>query len=463
MQQQKAIRKTFSTTIKKADLDKKYETIQPPITKEDKLKLAKSILDIPTNFEDEIDVIIQTDEIFFKWQPSIIEDRAEVLHKNALLLARKGNLDEAIEKWTEATLINSLDPDYFFNLGIAYFEKKKYQDAIENLSRVIAICPLYLKAHLILGTAFLKIRKFEFAKKHLKRFVKFDNSNSLAYLNLGAVNSVLKEYEEGIAMFERAIALSPKEPRAYLGSAKLYSTIGNIEKANAYFRKVIDLDNKGNLANYAKRSIVASEAKNNETKEAKTDEIKGNPEEYYSEGYHYYVSGDYAKSASMYKKYLSIKPKDDYVWYALGEVQLRGGRPELALTSFKNAITLYPEKGLYFKELAIIFDKLNKPSKVITAILKAKELGKTDSITYCLWGKALYQLGNFEEAISKLENSLKSNRNNFLAKYYLAETLIKNDEIQEAIDYLHELKEVKIDTPLKKKAEILYEKLIQGE
>jgi len=458
--QQKSLQKTISTTIKKAAIDGKFNTSNPPTTSVEKLEFAKSVLEIPGNFNDEIDIIFQNDKIVFKWHPSKIDSRAEALHKNALLVARKGNLDEAIKRWTQASLVNSLDPDYFFNLGVAYFEKKDYQNAVENLSRVLAICPFYFKAHLILGTSFLKLRKFEFAKKHLTKSIKYSKYNALTLINLGAVNSILKEYDEGIVMFEKAVRAAPKEPRGYLGLAKIYSTIGNVEKANYYFKKVIELDTKGNLANYAKRSIVAQK-KNDIT--AETIVAKGNPEEYYSEGYRYYISGDYANSALMYKKYLSIKPKDDYVWYALGEVQIREGKPELALESFKKAISLYPKKALYYKELAIVFDKLNNSKKVIAATSKAKEFGKTDSITYCLWGKALFQLGNFDEAILMLEHSLKSNRNNFLAKYILAQTLIKTNSNQEAIDYLYELKEVKINSPLKDKAKILFKKLTQGE
>ena len=457
--QQKAIRKTITTTIKKADIDGKFDIVDPPNTLEGKLELAKSILEIPRNYDDEIDIVFKNDEIIFKWHPSKIDVKAEMLHKNALSMARKGNLEEAIERWTQASSINSSDPDYFFNLGVAYFERKNYQDAIDNLTRVLAICPFYIKAHLILGTAFLKIRKFEFAKNHFNRSIRYNKSNPLAFLNLGAVNSILKQYDEGIVMFDKAIALAPKEPRAYLGLAKIYSTVGNIEKANYYFKKVIELDTKGNLANYAKRFIVSPGKKKIDVRETDTEVATGNPEEYYSEGYRYYISGDYTNSALMYKKYLSIKPKDDYVWYALGEVQLRSGNPKLALESFKKAVILYPKKGLYFKELAIVFDKLNKPEKVIAATSKAKELGKADSITYCLWGKALYRLGNFDEAILMLEHSLKSNRNNFLAKYYLAETLIKTNAIEDAIDYLYELKEVKINTPIKAKALVLYKKL----
>jgi tetratricopeptide (TPR) repeat protein len=283
-----------------------------------------------------------------------------------------------------------------------------------------------------------------------------------AYLNLGAVNSILKLYEEGIEMFEKAIEISPNEPRAYLGLAKIYSTIGDNEKANLFFKKVIELDQKGNLANYAKRLIVSDKKSNLPKEDSEEHEtLNQNPEEYYSEGYRYYISGDYVNAEKMYKNYLKIKSDDDYVWYALGEAQLRSNKPEDAASSFKKAIKLYPKKGLYFKELAIAFDVLKKPDKVIAATSKAKELGKIDSVIYCLWGKALFDLGKYSEAIMMLEQAIETNKNNFKAKIYIAKTHVELKNFQEASDILYELKEIKINTPLKEKALQMYNKLNQ--
>ncbi|MBD3290257.1 tetratricopeptide repeat protein [candidate division KSB1 bacterium] len=454
-------RKTVTTEISIEEFDDQLTNLDESATPQnDRLQIAKKVLEIPDNFTDKIEIIPNGEYVVFKWHPERYDERAEKLHKNALSLARSGNLDDAIKRWTQASLINSTDPDYYFNLGLAYFEKKQYTEAIENLNRVLAICPFYTKTHLILGTAFLKIRKFEFAKKHLQKSIKYSKPITSAYLNLGAVNSILKLYDEGQKMFEKAIELSPNEPRAYLGIAKIYSTIGNDEKANAFFKKVIELDKKGNLANYAKRSIISENTSNISAKgEANREALNQNPEEYYSEGYRLYISGDYTNAEKMYQNYLKIKPDDDYVWYALGEAQLRSNKAEDAVNSFKKAIKLYPKKGLYFKELAVVFDALNKPDKVIAATSKAKDLGNADSVTYALWGKALYNLGKHSEAIIMLEQSLEINKNNFLAKFYIAKANIDLKNFQEASDYLYEIKEIKINTPLKEKALLMYNKL----
>ena len=459
LMEEKTFRKTVSIALDLNDIDGDIEQLYLPLNSEEKIAFSKKILGLPDNFQDTIDFKIKDEKIHFYWCFPTTNSQAENLHKSAIIHARKGDLKKAIENWMKAAQLNPQDPDYFFNLGVAFFETKKYIEAIDALTRTLAICPIYYKAHLILGTAYLKIRKFENAKKHIEKSLVINKNSLLAYLNLGTVNSILKDYKSGIDMFEKAIELSPKEASAYMGLAKIYSTIDNIEKANFYFKKVIQYDKKGSLANYAKRLIISQRRAKVEEEDIDISEAT-NPEELYSEGYRNYIVGNFQKSVQMYKKYLTTKSDDDYVWCALGEAQLRAGKPELAAESFKKAAKLSTSKGLYFKELGIAFDKMGKFDKVVAAMTKANELGKLDSITYCIWGKALYELGNNGDAIDKLEESLKTNKNNLFAKYYLALALYKQNELDDAIGYLDEVLSVKIDTPLKAQSEKLKQQII---
>ncbi len=451
------IQKTVCITLDLNDINGEIEQLFIAETENDKKAAVKKLLSLPENFNDKFDYKIIDNKIQFIHYLSSTNPQAENLHKNAIELARKGELTKAIAFWNKAIELNPHDPHYFFNLGVAYFELKKYLEAIDALTRTLAICPIFYKANLILGTAYLKIRKFENAKKHIERSLLENKNNVLAYLNLGAIFSIMKDYKNGIAMFEKAISLSPQDPGAYMGLGKIYLILKDTSKANYYFRKVIEYDKKGNLANYAKRMINAQVS---ETNIGKTLELAtgSNPEEYYAEGYRNYIIGNFEKAISFYKSYLAIKSDDDYVWYALGEAQLRAGNPEMAVESFKRAAKLAPSKGLYFKALGIAFEKIKNYEKAIASLKKAKELGKSDSITYSIWGKALFELGRYSEAKEQFDSSIKANKNNLMAKYYLGLTHLQNQEVDDAIYYFEEISKSKIETPLKEKAKMQLEK-----
>src|SRR5574341_692103 len=342
-----------------------------------------------------IDVFINGEAAELRWLLPRVSPQAEALHKEALGLAKQRDFKSAITKWTQAVAINPHDPDYYFNLGIAFFESKNYKEAVENLLKTISLCPIYHRAHLILGTVLLKIRQFAEAEQHLRESVFFNPRNALAHLNLGAVYSILKKYPEGIANFKRAIDLAPKEVRAYFGMAKIYSLIGETENANYYYRKVIELDQKGILANHAKRGIVAIK----DTGSSGTEDL----ETLYYKGYSAFLFSDYEIATQMYQQYVQRKPEDDYVWSALGAALLRTGQAQAAVQAFERALKINPAKALYWQQLALAYDALNRPQDVVRVLEKAKELGKNDSVMLGIWGKNLIKLNQIGEAVAPLE------------------------------------------------------------
>jgi len=401
-----------------------------------------------------VDIIVNGEAAELRWILPRVLPQAETLHKEALAHARQRDFKPAIMKWTRAVALNPHDPDYYFNLGIAFFESKNYKEAVENLQQTISICPIYFRAHLILGTVLLKIRKFAEAERHLKESVFFNPQNALAHLNLGAVYSILKKYQEGIFSFQRAIELSPKEIRAYFGMAKIYSILGDTENANQYYRKVIELDSKGILSNHAKRGVVAVRESSPSPGSSAVD-----LETLYSRGYNAFLFSDYQLAVELYQQYVQRKPEDDYVWSALGAALLRAGQAQPAANAFERAIKISSAKALYYKQLALAYDALNRPQDVIAMLEKAKSLGKNDSVMLGLWGKNLIKLNQITEALTPLEQALKLSKSNLMAQYYLAIVLVRLNRLENAMAHLDNVLSARVNTPLKDEAQKLMAKL----
>ncbi|MBN1350729.1 tetratricopeptide repeat protein [candidate division KSB1 bacterium] len=409
----------------------------------------------------DIVVTMNQKNVIIKWYPPKTARQAEQFHNQAIAYAKKKDFEKAIESWMNAISINSQDPDYHYFLGVANFELKNYDEASRYLQQTLKLCPLYHRASLMLGLILYKKRKFDVAKKFIQRSLLFNPNNGYTYLALGNIYSILRNYKKGIAMYEHTIKLMPEDPRPYMGLAKIYSLEGNIQKANEYFRRVIALDGngKGALAKYARRAVVTEMPAEKEAVSSIIVDSDKNLEELYSVGYAHYIAGDHIRAEAFYKKYLSMKADDDFVWFALGETQMRSGKCDQAVASFKKAIDI-DAKGLYYKELAIAFDLIESPADVRAAIEKALNLGKKDHIIYALGGKNLLAEGKQTEAIEMLDEAVKLNKNNFLARYYLAVALSRNGEIERAIEQLEEIKATKVNTPLKEKADVLLDKLL---
>lgn len=393
------------------------------------------------------------DKVIVKWRAPAGNEEAETLNKQGLQLAKRRDLRTAIEKWRRAIALNPSDPDYQYNIGLAFFESKEYPKAQDRFTEALRLCPIYFKAYFVLGAIYSRMRKFKEAEAQIKQGLMFHPNNSLALINLGAIYSIQRDFDAAIRMFEKAISLSPKEPRAYLGLAKLYAARGDIDNANRCFKAVIKLDPSGRMANIARRSLRT---------ETPTGETEANAEELYAEGYRLFIAGDYAGAAKAYTRYLAVRTSDADVWSSLSACQLRSGDSIAAVESLRKAISLNPQKAGFQKQLAIAYDVRNMPEEAAAAAKRAIEMGKRDSVTLGVRGKNVYRAGRPEEALGDLQESVRLNPNNLSSHFYLALALEQNGQRELAKQHFEEVLWSKADTPLKEEARREIESLFGG-
>lgn len=442
--------KTITATISLSDIRSFDQEIDQFLSGNNDSGAIASYLKRRYDNNGKLEVRVADNKVDLKWVAGPSHPQAEQHHHEALAFARQKDFPKAIAKWSQAIALNSADPDYYFNLGLACFESRNYKEAVENLTQATRICPIYHRAHLILGTILLKTRKFAEAESHLRESTYFNARNALAHLNLGAVYSILKKYQEGIASFQRAIELAPNEVRAYFGVAKIYSLLGDVEHANLNYRKVVELDKSGTLANHAKRGIVTT---------VESSVPQADLESLYAEGYKAFLYSDFKAAAAHYKRYLDKKVEDDQVWAIMGAALLRSGAPERAAEALEQACKLKPSKSLYFKQLGAAYDHLDNAEAAAKALAQAHALGKADSVLLALWGKNLIKLNLVTEALAHLERAVKSNRANLLAHYYLALALARLGQTDRATAHFEAVMGAKVNTPLKVEAQAQFRKL----
>lgn len=373
------------------------------------------------------------------------------IHQKAISCYKDKRFEDAIALWEKALEVNPQEIEVLYSLGLIYFEIKKFDESIKFLIQLLDLSPGHFKAMLIIGTAYIKLRKFELAEEYIQKSIEINSKHKLSFLNLGAIYSVQKKFDKAIEMFQKVVDLYPNEVRAFLGLGKIYALLGQIENANKHFKKVIELDENGPMGSYAKKAIVL------DVGEQKSDQ---DLEQLYAEGYKLYLGKYYHGAIDRFQNYLKYRRKDDLVYFMLAQSQLRCGLLNEAFLSFKKAIVNKPKNALYYKELALLLDKLGNPSDVLAILNKAMEFGKDDTVVMYLQGKNLNLLKRHDEAIESLKKALKLDRNNIAARFELAKVYNnKNDhelaqyEFQNIIDH-------PLDTPLKKAAETELQKVI---
>lgn len=392
---------------------------------------------------------IEGERLILQWCPERVDQSAEMLHLEAIELAKTKKFEMAVARWEKAIFLNSGDVDYFYKLGLVYFEMKKYHDSIQYLEKAVKICPIHYRAHLLLGVDWIKLRKFNEAEIQVLESNRLNRSIILTYLNLGAIYSVQKRFNEAIEMFNTTIQLSPTESRAYLGLARIYNMLSDVEASNSYFKKVIELAPGTQLAEFAKRSIRVLE------KDVADVGTTDNREERFAKGMGSFLSGNYRVSAGHYKAYLKSHPSDDYAWYLLGEAKLRTGELNESADCFKRAIRLNSKRALYYKSLGIALHYLGKSKEVFEVFKKSIEMGKKDALCWTLQGINLLRQRKIEDAIKNLTLALKKNQNNPLAMYNLALAYIQTEEKNQAAELLENILAFEYYAPIKGRAKKL--------
>jgi len=150
---------------------------------------------------------------------------------------------------------------------------------------------------------------------------------------------------------------------------------------------------------------------------------------------------------------------DDQVWALMGAALLRAGATECAAEAFERASRLKPSKGLYFKQLGVTYDLLERDEAASNAFSQAHELGKADSVLLAVWGKNLIKLNQITDALTHLERAVKMNRANLLAQYYLAIALLRMGQADRAVAHFETVMGAKVNTPLKAEAQAQFRKL----
>jgi tetratricopeptide (TPR) repeat protein len=136
------------------------------------------------------------------------------LHMQAGVEAhRRGQFQEAIREFTQASQLNPNLPEAFLDLGEEYVQTHDYADAIVPLKRALELRPDLEQAHLDLGYALLSQGYPAEAIPHLER--------AHAIEALGVAQTEAGRYQEAIASLNAALAIHPNNPDLlyYLGRA----------------------------------------------------------------------------------------------------------------------------------------------------------------------------------------------------------------------------------------------------
>lgn len=168
-----------------------------------------------------------------KLQPSYPDILSNAWNNLGLLATREGRTSDAIPYFQQALKLN---PDHLValeNLGNAYRQQKRWDEARAALEHAVAVGPQDPEANYSLAMVYANSDDTDRASEYLQRALKFRPDYPEALNNLGVLYMRTNQREQAVASFEQSIRVAPAFDQSYLNLARVYALENAPEKARS--------------------------------------------------------------------------------------------------------------------------------------------------------------------------------------------------------------------------------------
>ena len=223
----------------------------------------------------------------------------------------KGQIEVALDDLNESLRLADTAAGRF-NRATVYLDQYRFDDAIEDLTKAIALGGQGADIYAERGHAYVYTGRLDLALKDLNEAIKRQPDYGFAYRTRGHAYLNDNQDDKAIADETRAIALDPKDMEAHWLRAYAYR----------YRKKRIDKA----ITDYSHALAIDPADSANRTSRAEA----------------YEQIGRYDLAAADYSEWIRRNPKGSFGYWALGRLYLVQGKNDLAAANLAKAVGLKP-------------------------------------------------------------------------------------------------------------------------
>ncbi len=159
-------------------------------------------------------------------------------------LFKKGEYNQAFDKFFEALKYDEENDEVYYQLGKCNYYIKSFQDAIAHFKRAIAIKPQESMYYFGLGCAYDEMGQTKNAKMAFYDAVNINPMNTQARIAYAISLTKELEYAQSIEQFNNVLKYIPNNADTMYNLALAYDLVGDIERAIKHYKQALDTDPK---------------------------------------------------------------------------------------------------------------------------------------------------------------------------------------------------------------------------
>lgn len=217
---------------------------------------------------------------------------------------------DPIDPTPTTTTVNEVE--ILFNQGLAQYNSRNFEGAIECWNRLLEIDPNLYEVWDNKGLALLDLHRYEEAVASYDRAIELKADDAQIWNNRGTALANLGNYEEAVVSYDRAIEFKADNAEIWHNRGTALTNLGRYEEAIASYDRAIEI---------------------------KADDS----ETWNSRGNTWKELGMYEEAIVNYDRALEIKPDKYQAWYNRGIALFHLGRFEEEIASLDCAIAIQPK------------------------------------------------------------------------------------------------------------------------
>jgi protein O-mannosyl-transferase len=334
---------------------------------------------------------------------------------------------DSITLWTDVIEKYPKVDEAYNNRGIAFFEEKKYTQAIADFDKAISISPTYTRPYNNRGMARAALKDYEGAKKDFDKVIQAHPNFARAYYNRGNAFIAMKDTVSAIKDYTRVLAIDPDNILALNNRGFARRTLKDYKGAMEDFNKAIQID-AANSEAYANRALLKydlGDAAGAEQDNATARRLNPSlPDTDLLHADSKSLKKDYKGALADYNKILQKDPDNVRVLIKRGITKINLNDLAGAMEDFTKVITLKPDYSEAYYHRGIVKNKTKDYKEAIEDFNQLLQLRPDYADGLFNRGVARQDLNDIEGALSDYNKAIEINSN--LLEGYVRRGLLKS-------------------------------------